>query len=331
MIGRRKIICIYPCKNDLYFYYNCYANISTLPVLRNYSIKDIEKLTGIKAHTLRIWEQRYNFLVPHRTETNIRYYDDEQLKHLLNISLLLNRGHKISKLSQLTDQEIQKEVRDTYEKTQQDLSDYNLQFKINGLIVAMLELDESRFEKIFSTSILKMGMEKTITQLIFPFLQRMGLMWRIGEISSAQEHFMYSLIRQKIIVAIDSLQIPPKTNEKFVLFLPESEYNDLVIFLYTYVLKAKKRQIINLGQDIVFEDLRAVCDMSSPDYLITFITSPASQPAVQQYVDELSRYFEDYHIFIAGSVDFMSEVIYPENVTLITSLALFSETLASID
>lgn len=299
--------------------------------MKHYSIKDIEKLTGIKAHTLRIWEQRYNFLIPHRTDTNIRFYDDEQLKLLLNISLLINKGHKISKLSLLSEEEIQIRVRETYKKTQQDLSDYNLQFNINGLIVAMLELDEGRFEKIFSTSILKRGMEKTITNLVFPFLQRMGLMWRIGEVSSAQEHFMYSLIRQKIIVAIDSLQIPPKMNEKFILFLPESEYNDLVVFLYTYILKAKNRQIINLGQDIAFEDLRSVCDVASPDYLMTFITSPSSVESVQGYVNKLHINFPDYHTFITGSVDFMEEVQYPENVTLISNLENFADTLTKID
>lgn len=170
-----------------------------------YSIKDLEKFSGIKAHTIRIWEQRYQLLTPKRTETNIRYYDESQLKYLLNVTLLVENGFRISHICSMSDEEFNKNLKEVAEKGLQTKEDNHLSVAVNELVLAMLELDEQRFEKIISGSLLQRNFEETITKIIYPFLKRIGVMWRVGEVSTAQEHFIYQLIRQKVIVAIDGL------------------------------------------------------------------------------------------------------------------------------
>ena len=194
--------------------------------MSHYSIKDIEQLSGIKAHTLRIWEQRYNFIKPKRTNTNIRFYDDEDLKLVLNIALLKDNGHKISRICNMPKEELSLEVRRLMEK--------NLGFpeQIQGLTLCMLELDEDRFEKILSTNILQLGFERTMMNLIYPFFQKIGVLWQTGSISPAQEHFISNLIRQKIMVAIDGQVVHPTDyNKKFLIYLPENEMHEISLLV----------------------------------------------------------------------------------------------------
>ena len=285
-----------------------------------YSITDLEKFSGIKAHTIRIWEQRYGLLNPHRTDSNIRFYDEDQLKMLLNVSLLTNNGHKISKISSYSKEEFNNEVRAIYEKYEHEASTEALQVKVNGLIMAMLELDELKFEKIFSTSLLKRGFEGTVLDLLYPFLQRIGMMWRTGEVSCAQEHFITNLIRQKVLVAIDAIPLATGESEKFLLFLPESEFNELLTLLSTYILKNKGKQCIYLGQDIPFHDLLSVAEITTPHALMTFLTEPASQEESQDYINQLASTFPSKSIIISGNVSFLHELERPGNITIIDSL-----------
>src|SRR4028119_2082894 len=159
-----------------------------------YSIKDLEHLSGIKAHTLRIWEQRYNIIRPKRTDTNIRYYDDTDLKLVLNISLLKEHGFKISEIARMTMEDMSQEVL--------SLTDKNLRYsdQIQALTLSMIDLDEERFEKIMSTNALQVGFEQTMINIVYPFLIKIGVLWQTGAISPAQEHFISNLIRQKLTV-----------------------------------------------------------------------------------------------------------------------------------
>lgn len=285
-----------------------------------YSIKDLEKFSGVKAHTIRVWEQRYGILQPKRTESNIRFYDEEQLKKLMNISLLLNSGMKISRVSKLTSSEFLAAVKTAHRTAVNDVDDVALEAKVHGLVLAMLELDEVRFEKIFNTSLIKRGFEQTILQLIYPFLQRVGLMWRTGEVSHAQEHFITNLIRQKVVVAIDAIPIAQSDAEKFLLFLPESEFNELVILLSTYLIKNKGKQCVYLGQDIPFDDVVQVANITSPHVLMTFITEPASQEDSQDFLNRLAQVFPKKSIIISGNVQFLDALEQPSNVTIVKDL-----------
>lgn len=282
-----------------------------------YSIKDLEKFTGIKAHTIRIWEQRYQLLTPKRTETNIRYYDEEQLKYLLNVTLLVENGFRISQICAMSDDEFNEILKEVAEKGITSKEDNQLNVAVNELVLAMLELDEHRFDKILAGSLLQRNFEQTVIKIIYPFLKRIGVMWRIGEVSTAQEHFIYQLIRQKVIVAIDSLIDRKRTGEKYLLFLPKSEFSDLMILLFTYVLKNRGRQCIYLGADIPFRDLMQVTEITNPDVLFTFVKAPASKIDTQAYIYELSEKFSEKQILIGGNPYFMEELEYPKNVLLI--------------
>lgn len=282
-----------------------------------YSIKDLERYSGVKAHTIRIWEQRYELLVPNRTNTNIRYYDEDQLKYLLNVTLLLDHGFKISQVCKFSEKEFYDQLKevisgDNTSKRQQQVSS-----AVNELVLSMLELDERRFEKILSSALLQRTFEEVLKEVIYPFLKRIGVMWRTGEVSTAQEHFIYQLIRQKIIVAIDGLLLPQKDSEKYLLFLPKSEFHDLLILLFTYILKNRGKQCIYLGSDIPFKDLKQVTSITKPDTLFTFIKAPASKIDTQAYVYELSETFPQKNVLITGNAYFMHELDYPDNVLLI--------------
>lgn len=297
-------------------------------VLVKYSIKDLEKFTGIKAHTIRIWEQRYQLLTPKRTETNIRYYDESQLKYLLNVTLLVENGFRISQICKMPDDEFNSNLKEVVERGLDTKEDNQLNGAINELVLAMLELDEHRFEKILSGSLLQRNFEDTIIKIIYPFLKRIGVMWRVGEVSTAQEHFIYQLIRQKVIVAIDSLIARKTKGEKYLLFLPKSEFSDLLILLFTYILKNRGRQCIYLGADIPFNDLKQVTEITNPDVLLTFVKAPASKIDTQAYIYELSEKFQNKNILISGNPYFMEELEFPNNVLLISDVGDLIEMLA---
>ena len=203
-----------------------------------YSIKDLEKLSNIKAHTIRIWEQRYRLISPSRTKTNIRYYDDSDLKLLLNIALLNKNGIKISKIAEMT-------LEDITEKVSQ-ISEVNFEYdtQLDSLTIAMIEMDEYKFDRILSTNIQQMGFERTMMEMIYPFLERLNLLWLTGSVNPVQEHFMSYLLRQKVIVAIDKEPLlEGRDVKKFVIYLPEGERQELSLLFMHYLLKSRKNQV----------------------------------------------------------------------------------------
>lgn len=283
--------------------------------MSTYSIKDIEQLSGIKAHTIRIWEQRYNFLKPKRTDTNIRLYDDDDLKLILNISLLKDHGHKISKISKMDYSDLSKEVQKITERR----SDQSEQ--LQALTLAMLDLDEDRFEKIISTNILRLGFEKTILTVISPFFTRIGVLWQTGAITPAHEHFISNLIRQKIIVAIDGqLSASTVAEEKFMLFLPEGELHEITLLFSSYIVKSRNHKVIYLGQNLPFGDLKEVYGLHQPRFLLSVFTSFPQPDNVQEYIYKLSQTFASSTILLSGYQLVGNDYDYPENVKLLNKL-----------
>ena len=289
--------------------------------MTKYSIKDLERYSGVKAHTIRIWEQRYAMLTPKRTETNIRFYDEEQLKYLLNVTLLLDNGYKISQVCKFSKDEFSDQLKTIFDANISSKRDQQLSSSVNELVLSMLDFDERRFEKILSACLLSRSFEEVLQEVIYPFLKRIGVMWRTGEVSTAQEHFIYQLIRQKIIVAIDGLAMPSRDAETYLLFLPQSEFHDLLILLFTYILKHRGKQCVYLGVDIPFKDLKQVAAITKPETLFTFIKAPASKLETQAYVYELSETFPEKSILITGNPYFMEELEFPDNVFLIHEIA----------
>jgi len=280
-----------------------------------YSIKDLEQLSGIKAHTLRIWEQRYDFIKPKRTDTNIRYYDDRDLKLILNVSLLKENGHKISKISKMQYDDMQNEV---IKLTEKKLS-YPEQ--IHALTLAMIDHDEERFEKIMSTIILQLGFEKTMTKVIYPFLVKIGILWQTGSILPSQEHFISNLIRQKLIVAIDGLFVPSaEYKKKYLLFLPEGEMHELSLLFSSYIIKSRKNKVIYIGQNTPVNDVISVHNQLKPDYLLTVLTTHPQPCELQSYLDNLSHTFHNIEILLTGRQILHEDIKVGKNIIILKKL-----------
>jgi DNA-binding transcriptional MerR regulator len=274
-----------------------------------YSIRDIETLSGIKAHTLRIWEQRYGFLTPHRTDTNIRFYSDEQLKMILNIALLNKNGYKISKIAEMG----QDQVRETILRISE--ASGSCDSLVDSLIHAMVDFDEDRFEKTLNSAIIKMGFGHAFENMILPFLDRTGMLWATGVIRPVQEHFMSNLIRRKLNVAIDNIYIKrTEATRRFVLFLPEGEWHELMLLYTDYVLRSHNHEVIYLGASVPHDDLTSLGTEYKPDYLITFVTAPIQHTDIQSFLDHLSATYPDLDILIGGPQIDIELPVLPANV-----------------
>ncbi len=281
-----------------------------------YSIKDLEKLTGIKAHTIRIWEKRYDIVVPHRTSTNIRFYTDMDLKKLMNVASLVRFGVKISSLSGLSYEELNDKIIEIYHKPN-EISDN----KIDQLIMAMTDLDDKKFNIILSNATLDKGFENTITELIFPFMERLGLLWQTGNINTAHERFVMNILRQKLLVAIDGLNYQPDSNSKlFVMFMPKDEYHEIELLFFRYLIRKKGHKTVYLGQSIPFLDLKEIINLKTPDYLFSCINLPQSEGELKNYLSKLSMLFSQQKILVAGKQINSCDCKVPQNIIKITSI-----------
>ncbi len=293
-----------------------------------YVIKDLERLSGIKAHTLRIWEQRYGILKPLRTETNIRYYTSEDLKRILNISLLNNNGYKISKIAKLPDDEIIKQA-------QYILNNFSKESdQIDNLVMCMMEMNEAKFEKIISNCIIHFGFESTIEKILFPFMRQIGNMWQVGLVNPAQEHFISHLIRQKIIVGIDGLFPEPLANPKtFLLYLPSNELHELGLLYCHFLIKSKGHKCLYLGQSVPFEDIVSVSGVVPADVVVTVFTHRMEGVTTQEYLNNLANSFKNSQIMVSGRVFFdeKEKIKLPKNVILFESHEQFKKVLHSVN
>lgn len=283
-----------------------------------FSIKDIEAITGIKSHTLRIWEQRYGIVIPKRSDTNIRFYDDHDLKSLLNISILNQKGYKISEIAKLSQEVISEKVM----HLNSDCSEYKIQ--ISSLISAMITFDETAFHNLLNTYILQMGLEETFLKIVFPFLIEVGLLWQVGTIFPSHEHFVSNIIKQKVFVAIDGQVGRFAENRKiFLLFLPEAEKHSLGLLFANYIIRARGHQVLYLGQEVPLLDLRDAFGQEKPDYILTMMTAAQLDIDKQAFVDFLAINWQNSKILLTGPQFLSCEISLKENVAKITSLTDF--------
>jgi MerR family transcriptional regulator, light-induced transcriptional regulator len=259
-----------------------------------YSIKDLELLSGVKAHTIRIWEKRYGVITPDRTDTNIRTYCDEDLKKLLNVALLNNHGHKISKISKLKYQDLCAEV-ENIAITESSYDTY-----IDRLIVSMVDLDRPKFEKLLKEATDKMGFEGTCINVLYPFLQKIGIMWMANSINPAQEHFISSLIIQKMYAATDKLYTPELKEKKAIFFLREGELHEMGLLFYRYLMTKRNVDAIYLGQSVPLVDLKQTVEAHKPDYLVTALVATLDEDALDAYLNSLSSSFPKQIIIVSG-------------------------------
>jgi MerR family transcriptional regulator, light-induced transcriptional regulator len=280
-----------------------------------YSIKDLEVLSGIKAHTLRIWEQRYSILSPQRTYSNIRNYDEQDLKLVLNIALLKDHGYKISEIAKMKTEEIHQRVLAISE------SQISYPEQIHALTLSMLDLDEDQFEKIVNTNIIKLGFESLIINIIYPFLNRISTLWMTSSIGPAQQHFIANLIRQKIIVAIDGqLNKQREGAHKFLLFLPEGELQELILLFADYLIRSRQNKVVYLGHSLPFEELSFAYNVHKPNYLLTIFKSVPVYSEFQQYLYRLSANFPQARILILCSHGSPTLIQVPENIQFVNQI-----------
>ncbi len=289
-----------------------------------YSIKDLEQLSGIKAHTIRIWEKRYGLFEPERTPTNIRYYSDEDLKKLLNVTILNRNGYKISNIVSMENGEMNEriiEISDSF---------HDFTNQIEQLTVAMIDFDEVRFERVLSSSVIKIGFDETVTRILYPFFERIGVLWQIGTIYPAQEHFVSNLIRQKLIIAIDgqvgNFKIDPQT---FLLFLPPNEWHELGLLFYNYLIRKAGHNVIYLGQSLPLEDLSEIKNKQKIDYLFTYFTTPITDKKYSEAIMHLSQSFIDNKIYVSGLQTLEHKMEMPDNIELIKQPRVFLDQLVT--
>lgn len=281
-----------------------------------YSIRDLEKLTGIKAHTIRIWEQRYRLIEPARTNTNIRYYTDDNLRHLFNIALLNRHGYKISKLAKMRPEEIADRVSDIAANNDSQNT------QIDALTLAMIDLDEIQFDQIFSTYTWEHGFERAMLELVYPFLDKLNVLWLAQSVSPAHEKFISNLIRRKLMCAIDKEPFEHARDASiFLLYLPEGETQELTLLFLHYLLRNRRQKVVYLGTNTSLSDLRDACQPLQPDFVYTILHEPFGRQTVQAYVEQAADRVGGATLLLSGPQIFMNPVKLPSNAHVMNGLA----------
>ena len=281
-----------------------------------YSIADLENLTGIKAHTIRIWEKRYNVIQPSRTATNIRYYSNDDMRKLVNIASLLNAGMKISKICKLSPEELNQEISNRLGSGNSD--DVIAESYISQLINAGLEFSEASFDKLFSSAILKYGIKDAYIKILIPVLNRIGLLWTTERLNAAQEHFISNLVKQKLYSAIDALPPADLNQDPVVLFLPDFEDHEIGLLMANYLLRQAGRNVIYLGQKVPLVNVKDAVIECKPTQLLFFLIQTRPVDFLQNYIDQLTDEFDSLKIYLTGNKSLIDSLSLPKNLHAIS-------------
>ena len=293
--------------------------------MRKFSISDIENLTGIKAHTIRVWEQRYNFFTTKRTDTNIRYYSDDDLCMFLNIATLNENGYKISKISRMDNNEINDLVKHLKE------DHYNVNVQVQMLSNSMLKMDDEEFDEILNGCIDDLGMDAAMTTIVFPFLRKVGFMWQVGTINPAHEHFAVHKIEQKLIN--DTYQFrksPGKDAKRYLLFLPPGETHEVGLLFAQYLLKANGHQTLYLGQNLPYDSLNEVAIYYEPDFAFSVLTIAGLENSVDEVISKLKDSLGEIPLILAGNQISINEIPKRDNLILIKNILEFTQIIEKI-
>ncbi|GAC1530992.1 MAG: hypothetical protein NVS3B15_10170 [Sediminibacterium sp.] len=284
-----------------------------------FTIKDLENLSGIKAHTIRVWEQRYSFLNPQRTQTNIRYYSNSELKRILNIALLNKYGYKISHIDKMSPEERKEKILSLSQAEAQQ------ERVVNELIQCMVDLNMDELEAVLGNYIMAKGIEKAIIQIIFPFLERIGILWLTNHVNPAQEHLVSNIIRQKLIMGIESTVSHVQLHKTFLLFLPEGEHHELGLLFMHYLLRSRGAKVLYLGADISLQDVEYVATLKQPDFLYAHLTSLANNFNFERFLLHAHHCMPDIPFIISGQLTQFYKKKIPPNISFKRSLKEVTE------
>jgi len=296
-------------------------------VKKSFSIRDMENLSGIKAHTIRIWEKRYNLFSPERTDTNIRTYNLASLQKLLNITLLYNNGYKISKIAKLSEEKIPVLVRDIVaEKSEKSHA-------LNSMKLAMLNFDQALFLQTYNGLMKEKSFTQIFNEVFIPLLNELGLLWQTHTISPAHEHFIANLIKQKIYIHTEQLQLkePTQKDKVFVLFLPENEIHELGLLYLNYQLALRGYKTVYLGQTMPIENLVDLLKYYSNIRFVSYFTVAPTKDDLEEYFKSFSEVLEmapDSKLFVLGyQIQTITEKTLPKAVSVFKSIEQFMQIL----
>lgn len=264
-----------------------------------YQINDLERLSGVKAHTIRIWEKRYGLIMPHRTDTNIRYYDEVQLKKILNVAALSSVGYRISKIAAMAEDELKLQVRKVQSLEQ---SDKKFDFYINDLIMSMLDFDEPTFNQLLDATTKQFGVQEAMVKVLYPFLHKTGVLWRVDETMPVQEHFATNLLKRKLFTLISLLPKAKYPDKKVVLFLPSNEWHEIGLLFAEYLFRLQGYVTVNLGQNVPFIDIELVIQKVQPNFLLSFLISDSHEEEITQLQALLLKKYKHIQCLLAGPV-----------------------------
>lgn len=261
--------------------------------MQSFTIRDIENLTNIKAHTLRIWEQRYSFLAPKRKESLHRIYDNEDLKSLLRISFLYHNGWKVSRIAALNPDQILEEVH----KTRTPNSNYN--YYINRLIEAAIDFNEFEFTQVITQATERLGFEKCMTEVCYPYLKRLGLLWSTNNVIPAQEHFSSYIIQNRLIFETEKLE-PSTEQPEIILAAPHGEYHELPLLFINYLLRKRRRSTLYMGTNNGKEDIEQLSTLPAIKCIYLHLVINFTGMYIDDYLESICRRFPEKKVVASG-------------------------------
>ncbi|RYZ23461.1 MAG: MerR family transcriptional regulator [Chitinophagaceae bacterium] len=280
-----------------------------------FTIKELESLTGVKAHTIRIWEQRYGFLKPSRTPTNIRTYNNEELKTLLTVALLNKYGYKISRIDGMDSLQREREV------LALQFEDARQEHLVNELLSCMVDMNARGFESLLNRHLAAYGIEDTILQIVFRFLEKTGILWQTGRINPAHEHVVSNIIRQKVITAIEALPLPDADTPLMLLLLPEGEFHELGLLYVNYLLRRKGVPVLYLGANMPLKDALYAARLKEPEAIYLHLTAVHHRNAFIRFLNGLTTGLPGTRILLSGYVAHDIPATMPPNLVLLQSLS----------
>ena len=285
--------------------------------MNQFTISQLQQLSGIKAHTIRVWEQRYNALNPNRSDGNTRYYDSQQLRRLLNIVSLLGQDYKVSQLCAMSDEELYVILRGQLAAS---LVEESGEYFVSQLIGASVLFDETCFDNIFSDCLHRFGLRNMYLNVIYPMLVRIGLMWGSDAVEPAHEHFVSNLLRRKISASIDVLPSIKSEDETWVLFLPENEFHEIGLLFSHFIIRQAGHKVVYLVANLPLDTLAKSVEQIKPSHLLFFFVHNDLAENAQAYMDQLRKHCPNPKLCVAGKQNMLDGLNLPANTRKILSL-----------
>lgn len=292
------------------------------------SISHLEQLSGVPIHTIRIWERRYNALSPIRSEGNTRIYSDLHLKRLLDIVSLVQSGIKISNACAFSAIQVGEFLEKEIDKTIS--TNAHFEFYVSQLLKFGIAYNEQKFSEILNTCITSYGLDTSYQQIIYPLLQRVGLLWRKEDVCPGQEHFLTSIIRQKLMVAIDQIPLNTQVRSTWLLFLPEDEEHDIALLYASYILRNNGFRVIYLGEKVPQSSVESVMNDNKIDHLLFFMIRQRPIEEANNYIQNLTSKYDDVKIHISGNGNLINNLDLGHKVNYFKSISLFQSYLQNI-